>query len=110
MGTKGGKPLTTVEKRQLKAVKVKEEAKKAAKEERRRELRQFKAVDESLLSRVMDEIKNGTYTTTFGLAQKLNVKISLVKRALRELANRGAVNIVVKSRRITVVTPAPSKR
>lgn len=103
MGTKGGKPLSTLEKRQKRLAK-KEEAKKPAKEERKIVIPSAGAIDQNLISKALDEINSSGYATTFTLSQKLGVKYSLAKKILRELAKRGNINIVVKNRRIILAT------
>ena len=102
MGTKGGKPLSTLEKRQKKLAK-KEEAKKPAKEERKISVPSAETIDQNLISKALDEINNSGYVTTFTLSQKLGVKYSLAKKILRELVKRGNANLVVKNRRIILV-------
>ncbi|MEM0027217.1 MAG: hypothetical protein QXT53_06540 [Ignisphaera sp.] len=103
MGTKGGKPLSTLEKRQRKLAK-KEEAKKPAKEERKIAVPSAETIDQNLISKTLDEINNSGHVTTFTLSQKLGIKYSLAKKILRELIKRNAVNLVVKNRRVILVS------
>lgn len=91
MGTKGSKPLSTLEKRQKKV--VKEEPKKAVKSI---------FIDESLVSKAKEELKNSEFTTVFSLAQKLNIKYSIAKQIIKVLVNRDEAKILAKNRRVIV--------
>ena len=101
MGTKGGKPLSALEKRQKRAAK-KEEVKKAVKKEERKETR-ISAIDESLCRKVLEDINNSGYTTLFTIAQKFGIKISLAKKIIKELINRNEIALLAKNRRVMIV-------
>ncbi|MCS7112220.1 MAG: hypothetical protein N3D82_02615 [Ignisphaera sp.] len=105
MGTKGSKPLSTLEKRQKKVVKE-EPKKKAAKEEPKMEVKTI-SIDESLTSKAREDLENVGFITVFSLAQKFNIKYSIGKKIIKELVNRNAAEIVAKNRRVIV---AVSKR
>ncbi|MDK6029066.1 hypothetical protein QPL79_06790 [Ignisphaera sp. 4213-co] len=102
MGTKGGKPLSTLEKRQKRMVK-KEEVKKVVKEEKKA-APAISVVDEGLASKVLEEVNNTGYATTFTISQKLGIKYGLAKKMLLHLIKQGSVKLGVKSRRIILVT------
>ncbi|MEM0152559.1 MAG: hypothetical protein QXJ56_02880 [Ignisphaera sp.] len=99
MGTKGGKPLSTLEKRQKKIAK---EEKKSAKEEKKETKATF--IDESLVLKAGEELENSGFATAFALTQKLNIKYSIAKRIIKELVNRNEASILTKSRRVIIVT------
>lgn len=101
MGTKGGKPLSAIEKRQLKAEKREEKKPVKEKEEKGRAL----AVDPSLIKKVAEDVKNASFITTFSLVQKYGIKYSIAKKILKHLAVQNIVSIPVKTRRIMVATP-----
>jgi ribosomal protein S25 len=104
MGTKGGKPLSAIERRQMKL--AKKEEKKVVKEEKK-EYR-LGIVDPSLLKKVAEDIKNFDFVTTFTLAQRHNIRYSLAKKILKELAAQNIVNIVLKTRRVIIAVPVKS--
>jgi len=101
MGTKGGKPLSTLEKKQKKV--VKEEPKKKVEKEEKREVKPM-YIDESLISKAVEEVENSRYSTIFNLAQKLNVKYSIARKIVREVVNRGEAEIISKNRRVIVIS------
>ncbi len=102
MGTKGSKPLSTLEKRQKKAIKE-EPKKKAVKEEPKKVLKSI-SIDEHLVSKAREELKNSEFITVFNLTQKLNIKYSIAKRIIKELVNKDEAEILAKNRRVIVVT------
>jgi len=104
MGTKGGKPISSIEKRQAKI--AKKEEKKAAKEEKK----EYKLgiIDPSLLKKVSEDIKSSDFITTLTIAQRYSIKYSIAKKILRELASQNLVDIVLKTRRIIAAVPAKS--
>ncbi len=101
MGTKGGKPITAVEKRQLRM--MKEERK--AKEEKREKRQALGLVDPSIIDRVTREIKSFDIVTPFLLTQRYNIKYSTAKKVILELAQRGLVEVYSKSRRLIIAIP-----
>uniref|UniRef100_A0A7C2VGK0 30S ribosomal protein S25e n=1 Tax=Ignisphaera aggregans TaxID=334771 RepID=A0A7C2VGK0_9CREN len=104
MGTKGGKPISSLEKRRAKT--EKREEKKVSKEEKR-ELR-LSTIDPSLVKRVAEDIKNMPFVTTYAIAQKHGIKHSAAKKILRELASQKLIDIVLSTRRVIVAVPAKS--
>lgn len=101
MGTKGGKPLSTLEKRQKKVARE-EQKKRAVKEEQKTEMKTI-FVDESLVSKAREDLESSGFVTVFSLAQKFNIKYSLARRIVKELVHRNAAEIVSKNRRVIIV-------
>lgn len=101
MGTKGGRPLSALERRQQKVEKKEEKKAVKEKEEKGRVL----VVDPSLIKKVSEDIKNTPSVTTFSLVQKYGVKYSIAKKILRHLIAQNTLSVVVKSRRVIVATP-----
>jgi ribosomal protein S25 len=103
MGTKGKKPLSTLEKRQRKL--VKEETKKVAKEEKKeRKTVSITGLDPAMITKVIEEVKNTGFATPFTLSQKLGVKYSIARKLLKELVKSNDVELVAKNRRIILIT------
>ncbi|MEM0372033.1 MAG: hypothetical protein QXG46_04305 [Ignisphaera sp.] len=96
MGTKGGKPISSIEKRQKKVEK---------REEKREEKKEMKLgiVDQSMVKKIIEELKGQTHITTFQVAQKYNIRYSMAKKLLRAAVSQGA-EIVAKNRRVIVVS------
>ncbi len=101
MGTKGGKPISAIEKRQLRAMK---EAMKR-KEEKKEKRMAVGLIDPSIIDRVAKEIKSFDVVTPFVLTQRYNIKYSTAKKVIKALAERGLVDIVLKARRIIIAVP-----
>jgi len=101
MGTKGGKPLSTLEKRQMRMM-AKKEAKKE-KEEKKPTTKAVVSVDPGLISKALEEVNNSGFVTTFMLAQKLGIKMSIAKKVLKELIRSGSVKLIARNRRVILV-------
>jgi len=101
LGTKGGKPITAIEKRQMRA--LREELKKQR--EKREKRIALDLIDPSIVDKIAREIKSFDVITPFVLAQKYNIKYSTAKKVIKELASRGMLDIVLKSRRIIIAVP-----
>ncbi|MEM1644341.1 MAG: hypothetical protein QXL96_00485 [Ignisphaera sp.] len=101
MGTKGGKPISSIEKKQTRI--EKKEEKKFVREEKK-EARPT-IVDPSLIKKVAEDIKNAPFVTTFTLVQRYGIKYSTAKKILRDLASQNIISINLKSRRVIVATP-----
>ncbi len=106
MGTKGGKPISALEKRQ----------RRMAREERR--LREHESAetggrlvyyDESLVEKAAREIRGSSYITPYVLMSKLNVSYSVAKDILRELEKRGEIKLYSRNRRVSIYIPAVAK-
>jgi len=106
MGTKGGKPISALEKRQ----------RKRAREERR--LRESESselggrlvyYDETLIDKAAKEIRGSPYITPYVLMSKLNVSYSVAKDILRELEKRGEIRLYSRNRRVLIYVPVAAK-
>jgi len=103
VGTKGGKPITAIEKRQRRLMQRTEGRER--REERREKRTSITVLEAEILKNVDRDLKNLDLVTPYEIVQKYNVKYSTAKRVLLELARRGIVNINLKARRIIVATP-----
>ncbi len=106
MGTKGGKPISALEKRQ----------KRMAREERR--MREHEGgetsgrlvyYDENLIEKASREIRGSSYITPYVLMSKLNVSYSVAKGILRELEKRGEIKLYSRNRRVLIYVPVAAK-
>lgn len=104
MGTKGGKPVSAIEKRQMRI--AKKEERKAVKEEKREY--KLTVVDPSLLKKVSEDIKNLDFVTTSTIAQRFNIKYSMAKKILKILVTQNLIDVILKTRRVIVATPVRS--
>jgi len=102
MGTKGGKPLSTLEKRQRKL--VKEEAKKAVKEEKKEKAVATISLDPAMVTKALEEVSNASFATPYTLSQKLGVKYSMAKKLIKELAKNSSAKILAKNRRVILIS------
>jgi len=104
MGTKGGKPLTTLEKRQRRL--VKEEAKKVVKEEKKEKEKVVTTIslDPAMITKALEEVSNASFVTPYTLSQKLGVKYSMAKKLIKELVKNGSAKILAKNRRVILIS------
>lgn len=102
MGTKGSKPISTLEKRQ-KRIEKKEEKKPIVKEEKKES--KSLTLDSSLINKIAEDIRNQKFVTTFTLVQKYGIKYGIAKAILKTLAEQKLVDIVVKTRRVIIAVP-----
>jgi len=105
MGTKGKKPLSVVEKRQQRM--MKEEAKKKIVKEEKKEVR-ITFIDQSLITKISNEISNFDVITPFTLSQRYAIKYSTAKKILKELQQRNLIDIISRNRRIIIAIPKKS--
>lgn len=107
MGTKGGKPITAIEKRQRREL----ERRMRARMQQESEGTEDKLVfyDENLLSRALKEIKNSSYVTPYMLMSKLNVTYGVAKNMLGELEKRGYLRLYSRNRRVLIYVPVAAK-
>lgn len=107
-GGKGGKSLTTLEKRQKKVMEeqLKQQLKKSA--EAREKKTQLTKVDSALLNRVSKELSGLNVVTPYIIASKVGVNISLAKRIIKELIAQGKLQLIDKSRRLLIAIPKSS--
>jgi small subunit ribosomal protein S25e len=103
MGTKGGKPLSALEKRQMRMM-AKKEAKKVKEEKKpTTTVKAVVSIDPGLISKALEEVNNSGFITTFMLAQKLGIKMSIAKKILKELIRSGSVKLIARNRRVILV-------
>jgi len=105
-GGRTGKPLSSLERRQRRALeqrlrqqlraKKKEEVKKVA----------LGTIDEGLIRRAQHEVKGQKVITPYILSSRMGIPMSLAKKVLKVLADRGAIKLVDKSRRLAIYTAA----
>jgi len=63
-------------------------------------------LNESLIRRASKAVGGMDLITPYTLATTLNIKLSLARRVLRLLAEKGVVNVVDKSRALIIAIPA----
>lgn len=100
-GGKGSKPLSTLEKRQRKAMEeqLKQQVKKA---EQREKKSQIITLDESLVSRASKEIGSLKVVTPYTLSSKLGVSVSIAKSIIKELISQGKLKLIAKNKRVII--------
>ncbi len=100
-GGKGGKPLSTVEKRQRKAMEeqLKQQMKKS---EQREKKSQTITLDESLVSKASKEVSGLKVVTPYTLSSKLGVNVSIARSIIKELIGQGKLKLITKSRRVII--------
>jgi len=105
MGTKGKKPISVMEKRQQRI--AKEEAKKKIIKEEKKEVRTT-FIDQSLITKISNEISNLDVITPFTLSQRYAIKYSIAKKILKELQQKNFIDIISRNRRIIIAIPKKS--
>jgi len=105
MGAKGKKPLSVMEKRQQRI--AKEEAKKKIVKEEKKEVRTT-FIDQSLITKISNEISNFDVITPFTLSQRYAIKYSIAKKILKELQQKNLIDIISRNRRIIIAIPKKS--
>lgn len=107
-GGKGGKPISTIEKRQRRQ--LEQQIKQQVKEVKQREKRVQVSVEvgESLVNTAAKEVSGLGVVTPYTLASKLGVNVSLAKKLIRVLVDQGKLKLVDRSRRLIIAT-APGK-
>ncbi len=103
-GGKGGKPISTLEKRQRRQ--LEQQLKQQLKESRQREKKAQLGVEvtDSLLSRASKEVTDLKVVTQYTLASKLGINLSLAKKVIKALVEQGKLKLVDKSRRVIIAT------
>jgi len=61
---------------------------------------------ESLIKRASRAVESMDLITPYVLASTLNIKLSLARRVLRLMAERGAVKVIDKSRALIIAVPS----
>jgi len=104
MGTKGGKPLSALAKRQERV--AKREEKKARKEvvAQVAERKAFSDITEDLIKRVSSELQSLGVVTPLLLAQRYGLKVSTARRLAKALVERNLAELKFKNRRIIIIT------
>jgi len=103
LGTKGGKPITAIERRQRRLMQRAE--RRERREERREKRTAITALEHEIARKVERDFRNMDLITPFEIVQRYNVKYSTAKRVLLELARRGVVKIHLKTRRLIIAVP-----
>lgn len=108
MGTKGKKPISTMEKRQLRELEKEKKAKekeKAKKEEKALKKPGVVELDEKLISRAKKELIELKVVTPYQAKEKLGVSYSLAKKLLRYLEREGVLKLYSSNHRIKIYVP-----
>lgn len=84
-----------------------EAAPKPAEEPRKSERRghSYQELSESLIKRTLRAIKEMDVITPYSLANTLNIRLSLARKAIRELESSGAIKVIAKHHSVLVATP-----
>jgi len=105
MGTKGGKPLSALAKRQEKV--AKREEKKTRKEVAAQvvERKALSDITDDLIRKVSSELPSLGVVTPLLLAQRYGLKISTARRLAKALVERNLAELKFKNRRVIIITP-----
>ena len=106
MGTKGGKPISALEKRQRRMAREERRSREHESAETGGRLVYY---DESLVEKAAREIRGSSYITPYVLMSKLNVSYSVAKDILRELEKRGEIKLYSRNRRVSIYIPVAAK-
>ena len=106
MGTKGGKPISALEKRQRKRAREERKVRESESSEFGGRLVYY---DETLIDKAAREIRGSPYITPYVLMSKLNVSYSVAKDILRELEKRGEIKLYSRNRRVLIYVPIAAK-
>ncbi len=107
MGTKGKKPLSAMEKKQLKE-QIKEQKEKAAKTTKKEEKtkRTPAELEASLIARAKKELVSLDYITPYQVKEKLGISYTLARKLLKYLSEEGFLYLYSGNRRIKIYVPA----
>ncbi len=97
-GGKPKKPLSALDKQRRKEAKLIRKSK-----EERKVLPSL--IDNSLIRRAERTVKTADLVTPSILASALNVKVSVARKLIKMLAEKGILNIVDKSRELIIAVP-----
>jgi ribosomal protein S25 len=107
MGTKGKKPISAMEKRQMKELeKEKKTKKEVKKEERETKKISVSELDEKIIGRAKRELIDLKVVTPYQAKEKLGIPYSLSKKLLRYLEREGVLNLYSSNHRIRIYVPA----
>ncbi len=111
MGTKGKKPLSSIEKRQRRL--MGEESRSERKSRKGRESSRGSVasatsvkIDQSTYRRVKNEISNIDVITPYVIASRFDITLTAAKSILRMLESEGVIRLYDKSRRLSIYLPA----
>ena len=107
MGTKGGKPITAIEKRQRRELEKK--IRTRVQQEPESSGGRLVFYNENILNQALKEIKNLSYVTPYILMTKLNVTYGVAKDILNELEKRGYLRLYSRNRRVLIYVPIAAK-
>ena len=107
MGTKGGKPITAIEKRQRREL----ERKMRARMQQESESSEGRMVffDEGMLNQALREARSQGYITPYIVMSKLNVTYGVAKDILMKLEKRGQLKLYSRNRRVLIYVPVAAK-
>lgn len=99
----GGKKRPTISQLEKKLRRERIEKEKARKEKIKGEVR-IGSVNISI-NEVMREVVKTSYVTPYQLASKSGIKISVARKVLKELEEKGLLKLIDKNRRIAIYVP-----
>ncbi len=102
----GGKKRPTISQLEKRLKRERMEKEKARKEKIKGEVR-VGSVNVSI-DEVMREVVRANYVTPYQLASKSGIKISVARKILKELEEKGFLKLLDKNRRIAIYVPAKS--
>jgi small subunit ribosomal protein S25e len=114
MGTKGKKPLSSIEKRQRRLMGEESRSERRGRRSGGRESRGSVAsstsvkVDHSIYRRIKNEIANIDVITPYVVASRFDITLTAAKSVLRLLESEGVVRLYDKSRRLSIYLPVRS--
>ncbi len=97
-GGKPKKPLSALDKQRKKEAKLFRKPR-----EERKVLPSL--IDDSLIRRAERTVRNADLITPSSLASALNVKVSVARKLIKMLAEKGVISIVDKSRELIIAVP-----
>ncbi|MGC9148023.1 MAG: hypothetical protein ACP5GI_01060 [Sulfolobales archaeon] len=106
MGTKGKKPLSAMEKKQLKEQLKEQKAAKTTKKEEKTTRRALVELEASLITRAKKELISLDYITPYQVKEKLGISYTLARKLLRYLNEEGSLHLYSGNRRIKIYVPA----
>ena len=106
MGTKGKKPISAMEKRQIREEKQKEKVVKTVRKEEKTVKKAPAELDSSLIARAKKELISLDYITPYQVKEKLGISYTLARQLLRYLNEDGFLNLYSGNRRIKIYVPA----
>ncbi len=69
--------------------------------------KEFRAyIPSNLEKRIMRDLKKRKYITPYQLSEEYDISISLARKLLRELSEKGELKLIAKTRRVAIYKPA----